>query len=308
MKRLLLIGILLGALLPLSAGAQTPTYGMLTITGDIEEVSVQGIGVYPTPVTLVLPVGNYTVRAGSQIELEARVFLNASKLVEVEFRKGNPGELVEGNLTILGVKVTYDWLKNYPKYSSPLSLGLPGGCGWGWSPFYYTNRPLPMTLVDVGDRAAKLFLNGTVVSSSYIIVGPFGVFSTSVKSASFIVPLSEVRVTADVEYVEGYLYNVSSASMVTPFTLILPVVPHDVYDVTGTTTDGDVIRINHIPKVDTYNLSVGVNHTLVTAVVRLRPGKRYGISYSLRTALGLIRVREESVALYRVSVNTTPRA
>ncbi|WP_054840406.1 hypothetical protein [Thermococcus sp. JCM 11816] len=109
------------------------------------------------------------------------------------------------------------------------------------------------------------------------------------------------------ELVNGYLYNVSSTSMVTPFTIILPVVTQDVYNVTGTTTDGDTITINHIPKTDTYNLSVGLNHTLVTAVVKPRPWEKYGISYSLRTALELIRVREESVELYGgVRVNTTP--
>lgn len=181
-----------------------------------------------------------------------------------------------------------------------------------------------MTLEDAGDTIAKLTINNTITPCYlrsgiqdingkleyifYTIAGPFGTSGIALKDTSFLTPLSSVEVSSDVELVNGYLYNVSSTSMVTPFTIILPVVTQDVYNVTGTTTDGDTITINHIPKTDTYNLSVGLNHTLVTAVVKPRPWEKYGISYSLRTALELIRVREESVELYGVRVNTTPAA
>lgn len=121
MKRLLLMGLLLTAIFnPTTQGAlASSAYGALTIEGDNLTVEVRGVGVFNTPITLVLPVGNYTVSAEGQVKLEAKVFVNASKLVRVEFSTVEPDELVEGNLTILGVKVTYDWWKHYPKYSSP---------------------------------------------------------------------------------------------------------------------------------------------------------------------------------------------
>ncbi|KUH33278.1 hypothetical protein APY94_06390 [Thermococcus celericrescens] len=320
LKGLFLLGVLLLSLLP-AVNASNTAYGVLSIKGA-GKVTIDGVGTFTAPVALVLPAGNYTVRVKGDVELEARVFVNHSKLVEVEFRKGNPGELVEGNLTILGVKVIYDRWKNYPVYNSTPSLGVGRGCGGSWSPFYYTDRPLPMTLEDVGDTIAKLTINNTITPCYlmsgiqdingkleyifYTIVGPFGTSGIALKNTSFLAPLSSVEVVSDVEYVGGYLYNVSAASMTTPFTVILPVIPRDVYNVTGTSTDGDVIRIEHIPRIDTYNLSVGVNHTLVTAAIRLKPEKKYKISYSLKRARDLVRVTEEKVELHRITVRTDP--
>nr|WP_240913603.1 PEGA domain-containing protein [Thermococcus sp. JdF3] len=94
--------------------------------------------------------------------------------------------------------------------------------------------------------------------------------------------------------------------MVTPFTLILPVIPHDIYNVTAVDYYGGTLRIDHLRKVDTYNLSVGTNHTLLTAVIRLKPEKRYKISYSLKRALELVRVEEKKAELHRVEVRTDP--
>nr|WP_240924290.1 PEGA domain-containing protein [Thermococcus sp. 21S7] len=321
MKGLFLLGVLLLSLLP-AVNASNIAYGVLSIKGA-GKVTIDGVGTFTAPVALVLPAGNYTVRVKGDVELEARVFVNHSKLVEVEFRKGNPGELVEGNLTILGVKVTYDQWKNYPVYNSTPSLGVGRGCGGGWSPFYYTDRPFPMTLMDIGSTVAKLLINDTVMPCylrdgtqdidgkleyvSHTIAGPFGVGGGAVlKNASFITPLSAVSVASDIQYVKGYVFNASAASMTTPFTVILPVIPRDVYNVTGTSTDGDVIRIEHIPRIDTYNLSVGVNHTLLTAVVKLKPKERYKISYNLKRARDLVRVTEEKVELHRITVRTDP--
>ncbi|WP_054840407.1 hypothetical protein [Thermococcus sp. JCM 11816] len=132
MKRLLLMGLLLTAIFnPTTQGAlASSAYGALTIEGgDNLTVEVRGVGVFNTPITLVLPVGgNYTVSAEGQVKLEAKVFVNASKLVRVEFSTVEPDELVEGNLTILGVKVTYDWWKHYPKIQlSPKPWDSKGG-------------------------------------------------------------------------------------------------------------------------------------------------------------------------------------
>ncbi|WP_148882833.1 PEGA domain-containing protein [Thermococcus aciditolerans] len=321
LKGLFLLGVLLLSLLP-AVNAGNTAYGVLSIKG-VGEVTIEGVGTFEAPIALVLPAGNYTVKVKGDVELEARVFMNSSRLVEVEFRKGNPGELVEGNLTILGVKVTYDWWKNYPVYNSTPSLGVGRGCGGGWSPFYYTDRPSPMTLKDIGSTVAKLLINNTVMPCylrdgtqdingklEYVfhtIVSPGGVGGGAVlKNVSFITPLSAVSVASDIQYVKGYVFNASAASMTTPFTVILPVIPRDVYNVTGTSTDGDVIRIEHIPRIDTYNLSVGANHTLLTAVIRLKPEKKYKINYSLKRALELVRVEEREIKLHRVEVQTEP--
>nr|WP_240924291.1 PEGA domain-containing protein [Thermococcus sp. 21S7] len=306
MKGLFLLGVLLLALMAITpVDANEPAYGILSIRGDVDEVTVPEIGTFKVPVSLVLPVGNYTVKVKGDVELEARVFVNSSRLVEVEFRKGNPGDLVKGNLTILGVKVTYDQWKNYPKYNSPPSLGIKRGYGVGAG--YGTTVPYPMSLVDVGNSVAKLLLNNTVMPSlSYTLAGPFGVVGVALRNASFITPLSAVSVASDIQYAKGYLFNISAASMVTPFTLILPVIPHDVYNVTAVDYYGGTLIIDHIPKIDTYNLSVGVNHTLLTAVVKLKPREKYAIKYHLKTAKKLITVKEEPAELYNLRISTKP--
>ncbi|WP_158523800.1 PEGA domain-containing protein [Thermococcus henrietii] len=322
-KRLLLISLLILGVLPgVTASNQTPNYGVLTVTGSVEKVSIPGVGVFQTPVTLILPAGNYTVLAEGKVELEARVFLNSSKHIIIEFHDTEASKLVNGNTTILGVKVTYDQWKNYPKLNGTPSLGLIGGCGGSWSPFYYTDKPLPLTLEDVWDDVAKLEINGTVIPCYlrgtredisgkleyifYEIIGSFGTSGLALKNASFITPLSEVSVSSDLKYVQGYVFNVSASSMVVPFKLILPVIPRDVYNVRGVSEEGDVITIKHIPKIDTYNLSVGINHTLLTAVIKLAPHERYSIHYNLKPAVDLIQVTEEPVELYKLTITTKP--
>ncbi|NJE61540.1 PEGA domain-containing protein [Thermococcus sp. 21S7] len=320
LKGLLLLGVLLFALCP-NVNAGNTAYGVMSIKG-IKRVTIDGVGTFKAPVVLVLPTGNYTVRTEGAVKLEARVFVNGSRLVEVEFEEAKLKDLVRGNTTILGVKVTYNQWRAYPKLNGTPSLGLIGGCGGGVGPGYGTTKPYPMSLEDVDNNVAKLHLNNTILPCYlkgrkqnitgkleylfYTIAGPFGVSGVGLKNASFVTPLSLVNVNADVDYVVGYLFSMSAASMVTPFKLILPTIPEDFYNVTGVTEEGDVIRIEHVPKLDVYNLSVGVNHTLLTAVIQLKPRKRYSITYSLKTALNLIKVKEESVKLYKLIVSTSP--
>lgn len=314
MKRILLMALLLTALLPNTHAEEH--YGILSITGDVGQVEIQNVGVFQTPITLALPAGNYTIKAEGEVEFQVKVFLNTSKLIKITLKTPR-GTLIEGNASILKTKITYNSWSNHPIHNETPHLGLGGGCGGGWSPSYWVDHPYPLTALDKGDTLAVFMLNNSftrcVINGEpagqifHVIAGPsFQGGGAIADNASFVVPFSRVDVDCDVKYSTGYLYSVSTSSMVTPFTILLPVVPQEVHNVTGVDYYGNIILIKRIPKIDTYNLSVGAKQYLLTSVIKLKPNEHYRLKYHLKTAMKAITIEEEPVKLYDVTLTSEP--
>ncbi|EHR79535.1 hypothetical protein OCC_09064 [Thermococcus litoralis DSM 5473] len=310
MKRLLgltLLGmILLSFLFPsvaISAGTPTEGYGILQVIGNVSKVSIGGKGTLKAPFIIILPAGNYTILSGKKVKIRAEITVKPGKW-KVLMLNPPSGKPVIGNATILGTEITYNENIEYPKVESRFSPGFPSvgwGCGGGWAPFYWTDKPYPLSGVDKGGYTGEFLLNGTITACwnrgrreglFYTLVGPYYQEGIGLKNASFVTPISTLRASSDVDPLKGYLFNVSLISMVTPFVVALPVVPEDVYNVSAVTLQGEQLVIPHIQRVTTYNISVGFDHYLLTATIELAPWASYSLYYNTSTIKNTVRIVE----------------
>lgn len=319
-KALFLVFLMAGLLIPpvYSAGEAMEKPGYLFVEAPSGLVAeIVGVGSYATPVGLVLPPGNYTVRITGNVTVVAQVSVVAETATIVRVNPSEIAEAVSGE-GIVSIRAIFNESANYSreKLNPPFNpFAFPGGCGSN-SGYLNISNPYPMGLAVRGRDEVYITLNGTFMHIGdddgkpcifYVEVYPGGSErQESVRNATYLVPWARLEITSVPEDLTFYINGGHNRYIFyTPMGLYVPAIPHDVYNATAIGYYG-TIRIPIIHRLDTHVVGIAENHYLIESVVRVVPNETHHINVDMKKVKSALTVEEKTVKAVALEIDSEP--
>ncbi|KUH31936.1 S-layer protein [Thermococcus celericrescens] len=277
---------------------------------------IVGVGSYATPVGLVLPPGNYTVRITGNVTVVAWVSVVAETATIVRVNPSEIAEAVSG-VGIVSIRAIFNESANYSreKLNPPFNpLQKITGCGYG-SLYINISRPVPMDLVERGPEEVYLIPNGTFIHIGdsdgkpcieYVEVNVGAAHAESVRNATYLVPWARLEITSVPNDLTFYINGGHNIYIFyTPMGIYVPAIPHDVYNATAVGYYG-TIRIPVIHRLEAHTVGIAEDHYLIESVVKVAPNETYHINVDMEKVKSTLTVEREAVRAVPLEVDSEP--